>query len=189
MWSLWCPLLLGVGSAWCRRTGDALISAQQYYLLALLLKVLLVWMTIFLTLGSVGCRVENEYTISVGSNLTNAVLTFCVYFFKEMKCRVWCILHMFFWKVNLRTFLYTTYFITNTIPSTLIFFLSFFLKYSTWNGHNELSCLKHTLGFRHDAFPLRPALRSPVRWNVTWRPTRAITVSGSCMWILHFSIK
>lgn len=40
-------------------------------------------MTIFLTLGSVGCRVENEYTISVGSNLTNAVLTFCVYFFKE----------------------------------------------------------------------------------------------------------
>lgn len=102
MWSLWCPLLLGVGSAWCRWTGDVLIKAQQYCLLALLLKVLLVWMTIFLTLERVGCRVENEYTISVGSNLTN--LIFFVYFFKEMKCRVWCILHMFFWKVNLRTF-------------------------------------------------------------------------------------
>lgn len=35
VWSLWCPLLLGVGSAWRRRTGDALVNPQQYYLLLL----------------------------------------------------------------------------------------------------------------------------------------------------------
>lgn len=46
-------------------------------------------------------------------------------------------------------------------------FFFLFLKYSTWKGYNELSCLKHTLGFCRGTFPLRPALRSPVRWNVT----------------------
>lgn len=61
VWSLRCPLLLGVGSAWRRRTGDALVNHWQYYLLPLLLKVLLLWMTLSLTLESVGCRAQNEY--------------------------------------------------------------------------------------------------------------------------------
>lgn len=126
VWSLQCPLLLGVGSAWRRRTGDALVNSQQYYLLPLLLKVLLRWMTLFSTLESVGCRAENEYMINVGSHLAKRCLTvfffFCLFFFfffKEMKCRVWCILHMFFRKVNIYSWM-TSHFIISSILSTSI---------------------------------------------------------------------
>lgn len=89
VWSLRCPLLLGVGSAWRRRTGDALVNSKQYYLLPLLLKVLLWWMTLFSTLESIGCRTENEYIINVGSHLANAVqliVCVCVVFFFFLFC-------------------------------------------------------------------------------------------------------
>lgn len=101
VWSLRCPLLLGVGPAWCRRTGDTFKNCMT----PLLLKVLLLWMTLLTILGSVGFRAENEYMNNVGSNRANTVKLFELFFvfLKEIKCRVWCILHMFLWNVNMRS--------------------------------------------------------------------------------------
>lgn len=61
-------------------------------------------MNLLLTSWSAGCRAENEYMNSVGSKPGRRSVTVCVYFFKERNSRVWCILHMFLWKVNIRTF-------------------------------------------------------------------------------------
>lgn len=130
------------------------------YSLPLLLKVVLLWMTqLWTCLESVGRRAENEYIINVGSHLANAVLTaFIVCFFQDMKCRVWCILHMFLWKVNIRTSVFLNESFSFSYPRHSS---DFDVKQSSWTGYKDVSDLASSL-------------------EVSWRS--ALLREGICHW-------
>lgn len=104
VWSLRCPLLLGVGSAWHRRTGDVLVNLSTVLFTTTITKGLIAMNDFIVDIGRRWLQgwewIHDQCRIKPGQRR----LTFLCLFFYEMKCRVWCILHMFLWKVNIRTF-------------------------------------------------------------------------------------
>lgn len=79
-----------------------------------------------------------------------------------MKCRVWCILHMFLWKVNIRTFCIHSHFYYQ------LHSFDFDVKQSTWNGYKDLNGLTHTVEFS--------------LWSIWTVSSRAITCKCSTRW-------